>query len=667
MTLLALPFLLTIVHADEFGQPAEIDFAGKVGDVAELQADARAEVPVLKARYEAKDRARFDAHGGLIEPDVKLAATGFFRIQESDGRFWFVTPEGHRFFLVGCDTCGFREGGYSTPLADGGKARPEFEGLKLPAYEEIPQIYAGRGRVNFLAWNLWRKYGEKADARQDEVVRWRLSDWGFNSTAKWGWGWKLKGMPYIEDGHLDDDQLMFGGWPCGLKIARGRYVDMFHPKFPAALEATAKRMTDRRRGDRDLIAYSLENENGWNTGVVDEMLAAEDGKAGSFARETFRAFLAARGKAPTRDLRGMKVADFDRRDVGDFIREASRRYHDAAAAAFKRQDPDHLFYGESNSASSNREWIEGQALSKIDFIGMHEYNIESLSWYRGSLSFLKAHGKPFAILEYSFTGVTRGMASYKAATDCRSERARGLAYRHYTEKAAQHPLCLGFGFFMMYDQPFTKRQLPGECHHFGLVSQQDRPYVEMIEEVRTSNARLFDLHAGRIADAFRLTDISSVLNGDIRAYACLDVFEPDSVPDNVVVEATDTVERAKLFHGMGSRLKVNQDLGLAEGVNTFGTIDLRRRPARRIVFKFFCRRGSDAAEWPVFEARDVKCTASRIKAVRHTVWEGRGFDEVDYEVSLPAGTASLTVGIDVRDPTRAWSALLADIRLGACE
>ena len=102
-------------------------------------------------------------------------------------------------------------------------------------------------------------------------------------------------------------------------------------------------------------------------------------------------------------------------------------------------------------------------------------------------------------------------------------------------------------------------------------------------------------------------------------------------PDGLVVEATDTPERAKLFHGMGSRLKVNQDLGLADGVNNFGSIDLRRRPAKKIVFKFFCRRGCDAAEWPVF---------------------------------VPTGAVALTVGIDVRDPTRAWLALLADIILG---
>ena len=662
MALLALLAFAAVVHADEFGQPEEVDFAGKVGDAAELQADARAEVPVLRARYEEKDRSRFDAHGGVIEPDLRLEATGFFRIQELDGRFWFVTPEGHRFFLVGCDTSGFREGGYSTPLADDGRARPEFERLKIPPYEELPQIYAGRGRINFLAWNLYRKYGEKVDERQDKVVRWRLSDWGFNSTAKWGWGWKLEGVPYIEDGHIDGTEFMFGGWPFGLRIARGRYVDMYHPKFAAALEATAKRMTDRRRGDRDLIAYSLENENGWNNDVVNAMLAAEDGQAGSFAREAFRAFLAARGREPARDLRGLKATDFDRRDVGDFVRESSLRYHDAAAAAFRRLDPDHLFYGESNSISSGREWIEGQALSKIDFIGMHEYNIESLSWYRCSLPYLKAHAKPFAILEYSFTGVVRGMASYKAATDCQSERARGLAYRHYTEKAARHPLCLGFGFFMMYDQPFTKRQLPGECHHFGLVSQQDRPYAEMIGEVRKSNARLFGIHAGRFADTFRLGNFEGILKRDLRAYACLGLFEPDSVPPNVVVE-TDTEERARLFHGLCSRLKVNQDLGLAEGVNGFGTIDLRRHPARKVVFKFFCRRGSDAADWPVFEARGRDGATHRLAAARRTVWEG-GFDEIDYTVTVPAGAVSLTVGIDVRNPSRAWSALLADVNFG---
>lgn len=662
MNMVLLAALLATVHADEFGQPAEENFAGKVTSVAELKADAEAELPALKARYDALDRSRLDAHGGRVESDLKLEATGFFRIQEIDGRFWFVTPEGHRFFLVGCDTSGFRENGYATPLLAAGRPRPEFENLKLPSYEDLRTIYSGRGRLNFLSWNLYRKYGEKMDERQNQVVRWRLGDWGFNSTAKWGWGWKLEGVPYVEDGHLESREIMFGGWPYGLKMPRGRFVDMFHPKFAEVLAATAKRMTDRRKGDRDLIAYSLENENGWNNETIEWMLQAEEGQAGSFAREAFRAFLAARGRAPSRALRGMKCGDFSRGDVGDFVRMASRKYHDAAAAAFRRLDGHHLFYGESNSTASSREWIEGQALSAIDFVGMHEYNIESLSWYRHTLAFLREHRKPFAILEYSFTGVVRGMSSYKPGTDCLSERARGLAYRNYTEKAAQHPLCLGLGYFMMYDQPFTKRQLPGECHHFGLVSQQDRPYVEMIEEVRKSNARLFDLHAGTIAEAFRLGDLAGILKAPIRAYTCLALFDPESIPENVVVESNND-DRADLFHGQHSRLKINQDIGITEGVNRFGTINLERHPAKRVVFRFFCRRGGDAAEWPVFEIGDGKDAVRRAQATRTVVWEGRSFAEIDYAVDLPAGVKSLSVGIEVRDPSRAWSALLAGIDL----
>ena len=41
-------------------------------------------------------------YGGLLEGPV-FDATGFFRTERRDDRWWLVTPEGHGFFSIGID------------------------------------------------------------------------------------------------------------------------------------------------------------------------------------------------------------------------------------------------------------------------------------------------------------------------------------------------------------------------------------------------------------------------------------------------------------------------------------------------------------------------------------------------------------------------------------
>ena len=665
--LLAWEVAFAVNHADRFGQPEELSFPGKVTAEAELQADAKEEAGRLGCTPLSKPG--YDAHGGRIEEGVRLKATGFFRLEEIDGRWWFVTPEGHRFFLIGCDACDFREGGYYTPLKDPeGREREEFAHLALPGYGEIPTLYRGPDKFNFLAWNLSRKYGADFQARADGVVRRRLADWGFNSTAKWGWGWKLKGVPYFEDAHIPDHKVCFGGWPHGLRIARGRYVDMYHPDFPAAADKAARQAAARRRNDPDLIAYAIDNENGWNHETLGWMLKAKDGDAGSFARRAFFDFVARRRGSSAEKVASDDPGRFTVDEKNGFIREASLTIHRILTAAYKRHDSNHLFMAEANSISSARAWIEGQALSPMDFIAMHEYNIESLCWYACNLDFMRAHGKPFAILEYSFTGATRGMAPYNRMTDCFSEKARGLAYRNYTEHAAQHPLCLGLGYFVMYDQPFTKRSIPGESHHFGLVSQQDRPYMDMVEEVKLSNARLFDLHAGAITDPFTLESCSGILEYEPCIMTMRRQFMPGSIPSNVTCECIRD-ERVALFNGNKSHLKINSDIYLTPGVNLFGTVDLSGEwRGKAFSSTFFCwNRIADAPDWPVFEERTGDGQKTRCKAKRTLLWKGNDFSMYRYELPPRDIDRQISVGIDVRDARHSWAALLAAMEVFAAE
>ena len=481
------------LRIDRFGQPADVDFAGKVHDAAELKEDAVREAQALP---DVRHDPRLDAHGGVIAPQLGLRATGFFRVEQIRGRWWFVTPEGNPFFLIGCDAINFREGGYTTPLRDErGDARPEL--AELPDRAEHPEAYEHDGRVSFLVANLKRKYGADFERAADDVTRRRLSAWGFNSTAKWGWGKKLPGMPYFEDVYVTF--CKFGG----------NFVDMYDPAFESRIAALAKTRTASRRGDADLIAWSVDNENGWwceadgawSNRVFRAICSAPDGHPGGFAKRAFLDSVAAARGVSAALLANLDERAFTVEEKRRFIRAASARYHRIVSNAFRKYDPDHLFMGAAICQEGQLDWVE-EALPYLDFVGLHQYSARHLAdWQRDRLLPLLARaGKPFALLEFGFTCEAPGFKRFFASDAiCRDHRARGEAYRQFAERIAAEPQCVGFAYFLCYDQPVTGRSLGGEAYNLGLVSQQDRPYEEMIAGVRKANRRATAIHAGKLA------------------------------------------------------------------------------------------------------------------------------------------------------------------------
>lgn len=480
-------------RVDRFGQPADEDFAGKVKCDAELRVNAATEAQSLPP---VRQDSRLDAHGGVVSPQLGLKSTGFFRVERIHGRWWFVTPEGNPFFLVGCDAVNYREGGYTTPLRDAtGAARPEL--ADLPDQAAFPEAYGHDGRVSFLVANLKRKYGDNFATVYDDVIRRRLSAWCFNSTAKWGWGKKFAGVPYFEDVYLTF--CKFGG----------NFVDMYDPSFERRIDELAKTRTAARRGDSDLIAWSVDNENGWwyadkgdwSNKVFRAICSAKDGTPGGFAKRAFLESVAAMRGVPIATLCGLDENAFTVEEKRRFVRASSARYHRIVSAAFRKYDSDHLFMGAAICLEGQLDWIE-EALPYLDFVGLHQYGSQHLSqWHRNRLlPMLDAAAKPFALLEFGFTCAGAGFKRFFADDAiCRDHRARGQAYRQFAERIAAEPQCVGFAYFLYHDQPISGRSLGGEAYNLGLVSQQDRPYDEMIEGVRKANAHAFAIHAGKLA------------------------------------------------------------------------------------------------------------------------------------------------------------------------
>src|SRR5262249_58630491 len=85
---------------DGFGQYRPGSWPEKVTSVEMLRARSAEEAEELaQSLADSPSRDRF---GGL-ERSGGFRATGFFRTERRDGRWWLITPEGNGFFSIGID------------------------------------------------------------------------------------------------------------------------------------------------------------------------------------------------------------------------------------------------------------------------------------------------------------------------------------------------------------------------------------------------------------------------------------------------------------------------------------------------------------------------------------------------------------------------------------
>jgi hypothetical protein len=76
---------------DQFGQWIAADWPGKIIGLAQLQKEWASEDAALGA-----GDFGFCKYGGYLNTRTK--ATGYFRVEQIDGQWWFVDPDGHLFY-----------------------------------------------------------------------------------------------------------------------------------------------------------------------------------------------------------------------------------------------------------------------------------------------------------------------------------------------------------------------------------------------------------------------------------------------------------------------------------------------------------------------------------------------------------------------------------------
>ena len=436
---------------DEFGQWMPADWSGKVKSLEQAKKEWAAEESGLRA-----GDFGYCKLGGYA--NTKARATGFFRVEQVNGKWWFVDPDGHLFFST--SSTGMGAGGGDARL----QGREDYFKALPPVDQAPPQ--GRRPQTGFYTWNLQRRHGDEWGTKWIDLLVRRLESWGLNTIGNWS-------DSRLWDAHKKAYVVNLRGW--GMETGYLGMPDVFSEEWPKIVDKAAAEQCGPRKDDLYLLGYFIANEPPWpgrESLVVDIILE----RPPSAIQREAKAFLAA-GDTPER-----------RRQ---FIYRAYDRYLEVINAAIKRHDPNHLNLGlRFGGGVPPAEMLT--ASKAFDVYSMNVYstavNVKVME------EIYRVTGLPIIVGEFHFGVPGRGLAP--GLVQVRDQEERGLAYRYYVEQAAAFPAFIGSSWFQWVDQPSTGR-MDGENYNIGLVDVTDRPYTELIEAMKTTHRRLYEVHAGK--------------------------------------------------------------------------------------------------------------------------------------------------------------------------
>jgi len=442
---------------------------------------------LLAFRGYGDEGSRFDAYGGLKA--LSFGPGKYFRTHNDGQRWWLVTPEGGAFLSLGVCVVN-------------------------------PEGYAERGtNIRLYHDNVLKKYGSVEG--WTAKTRDRFKEWGLNTLGGWC-GTELRAtVPYTIELSVSS-----GLWGKGAP-------DFFSPEGLAHIQRSVSDI-EKYAGDPYLIGYYLDNELPWSydwrrlPDLFPRYVAFPPQAPGKqalvkFFRDRYPTYerFSAVWRASRKEWDGLasvtRLRARDRTkaqaDQEAFVLLVARQYFKLATDAIRAKDANHLILG------CRFVWV---LAPKPAVQACGEYcDVVSLNYYeagmagktvllfteRGSmriptdLSFAPFYAlakKPLLVTEFSFRANDSGMPnSYPPGLllqpNVRTQKARADKFEECATTWMRQPYFLGYHWFDYMDEPKGGR-FDGENGNYGLVNNDDNPYTVLVERLKRTNARVWDLH-----------------------------------------------------------------------------------------------------------------------------------------------------------------------------
>ena len=433
-------YLDTIPYVDEFGQWTLEDFEGKVHSLEELEEQWEQEEENLEPLSD-----QLSKYGGYLAK--RSEATGFFRVEKIDGKWWFIGPDGYCFLSLGA--VGIERPG-------GGGSASDKEGL-----EHVFTVYppeGERGYITFGEWNLQRRYGEEWREDWADMTLRRMDAWGINTGSV-----RPRTKPYLAYAGRFRVPNIFG------------LQDIYIPEYEGMIEDAVKNAVSERKDDPYLIGYFLQNEPSWlgqEPRVCDLILNGEDTKI----KSVLTAFLE-EGDTPERRT--------------DFVHSTYRKHIETVTRFVHQYDPNHLIlgirFGHSHVPHEN---ILSICKDYFDVFSFNTYRIMPNMEYVDEIA--ERIDLPMILGEFHFGTIDRGMAP--GLVQVANQQERAVAFQYFAENAFAHPSIIGIAWFQYTDQGLIGRR-DGERYNIGLIDVTDRPYP-IVEGVIEAASNAYEVHLG---------------------------------------------------------------------------------------------------------------------------------------------------------------------------
>ncbi|MEG3768006.1 agarase [Alteromonas sp. 14N.309.X.WAT.G.H12] len=539
-------FLTQIV--DKFGQNAKEEFPNKIHSQQQLIATRDKELASFKFT-DRSERSRFNGW----KQGPKLAATGYFRTQKVDGKWWLVDPEGYLYFATGIDIIRLANSttltGYDfdqtlLPPKDANDVTPEdSQGLNrvpdqaipsrfvaspmrkamfewLPSYDEPLGKHFGYRRsvhsgpvkhgetFSFYSANLERKYGEHYMATWRDVTIKRMLNWGFTSLGNW-----------TDPSFYQNEQIPYfaNGWITGnyKTVSSGNdfwapMPDVFDPEFAHRANITASIVADEVQNSPWCVGVFIDNELSFGRpdnltsyyGIVLNTLR-RDGEQVPTKAEFTRLMKQKYGSIEALNAAWNKqITDWQAFDKGinsDINNDQQIKDYGILLSAYAQQ-----YYRVVKNAVKKHLPNHLYLGSRLPDWGMPKEVVAAAAKYADVVSFnaykeglrkdkwafLKNIDKPAIIGEFHIGALDSGLF-HPGLVQAANQQDRAAMFADYMQSVMDHPSFVGAHWFQYMDSPITGRAHDGENYNVGFVSVTDTPYPQMVKAAQQVNRKIY--------------------------------------------------------------------------------------------------------------------------------------------------------------------------------
>lgn len=395
---------------------------------------------------------------GLLASSIGKAATatGYYRVEQKDGIWWFVAPDGKSFFSNGVN------------VITTGAAREKYN-------SNNPEYAAFRHYANTGSWI-------------DKTLS-RLRQWNFNTIG--GWSnielQKRGAMPYTVVLHLGGSKFV----PWG---------DLFNDQMADAFNEAVRKEIGSLKDDPNLVGYFSDNELGWwddtiffhflkqpennaTRRVLLKLLRDHYGNDFSRLRRDFDTGLAEKFDAlELQSSLTLRPMGNGAEVIDKFVFMLAERYYQLVHNAIRRHDSNHLILGDRYPGWYPQS-VARAAKAYVDVISTNY----SADWTDGRISrfyldtLYRLTGKPILVTEYYMCATENRSGNKNSSAGfpvVKTQRERAESFRTNLTALASLPYVVGAHWFQYFDEPTLGRS-DGEDYNMGLVDINDVPYEEL--------------------------------------------------------------------------------------------------------------------------------------------------------------------------------------------